>query len=182
MISRRSEFPTVNTFIRSPLGFALKFMALFAVLMAGFEASRGSAFERFVVEQVILGPTVAIINVLSPSEHVDLVGRTIASPASRLHVTRGCEGVEMFLMLVAAIIAFPASLKRRLQGLAVGAVLAYALSVARLCALHFILRYSPTAWEALHGLVLPLAPVLLMALFFMRWSAVGGAPPKLDAA
>jgi hypothetical protein len=38
-------------------------------------------------------------------------------------------------------------------------------------ALHYILRYSPTAWEALHGLILPLGPIILIALYFMRWSA-----------
>ena len=43
-------------------------------------------------------------------------------------------------------------------------------SLTRLMALHYILRYSPSAWEALHGLVLPLGPIILMALFFMYWS------------
>ena len=52
-----------------------------------------------------------------------------------------------------------------------GSIVAYGLSVARLMALHYILRYSPSAWEALHGLVLPLGPLIFMALFFMRWSA-----------
>jgi exosortase/archaeosortase family protein len=87
-----------------------------------------------------------------------------------LNVTRGCEGIEMFLLLVAGILAFPTSWKRRLQGLLFGCVLAYLLSVMRLMALHYILHYSPRAWEALHGLVLPLGPIILMALFFMRWS------------
>ncbi len=45
-------------------------------------------------------------------------------------------------------------------------------------ALHDILRYSPDAWEALHGLVLPLGPILLMAIFFMRWTAVGTQRPS----
>jgi exosortase/archaeosortase family protein len=77
----------------------------------------------------------------------------------------------MFLLLAAGIGAFPASWKRRAQGLLIGTIVAYALSVARLMALHYILRYSPSAWEALHGLVLPLGPIILMALFFMHWSA-----------
>jgi exosortase/archaeosortase family protein len=77
----------------------------------------------------------------------------------------------MFLLLAAGIMAFPASFKRRVLGLLLGSVLAYLLSVARLMALHYILRYSPAAWEALHGLVLPLVPIILIALYFMRWSA-----------
>jgi len=162
---------TIATRATTPLRFALTFILCFAALYAGFEASRGSAFERFVVEDLILAPTTALIERITPNEHAELTsGRVIASPGANLHVTRGCEGIEMFLLLVAGIVAFPASAGRRAQGLLLGCLLAYALSIARLMGLHYILRYSPGAWEALHGLVLPLGPVVLMGLFFLHWS------------
>jgi exosortase family protein XrtM len=155
------------------LRFALTFLIAFTILMGSFEASRGTAFERFVVETIILRPTTALINTVTPQEHVQLIGRTLASPGgSGLRVTRGCEGIEMFLLLIAAIIAFPASPARRLKGLLLGSLLAYALSITRLMLLHYILRYSPTLWESLHGLILPLGPLVVMALFFSRWSSV----------
>ena len=160
----------INTTAASPLAFALKFIFYFALLCGAFEASRGSAFERFVVEDLILAPTTALINGVTPGEHATLAGRVISSPGSNLNVTRGCEGIEMFLLLAAGIGAFPASWKRRAQGLLFGSIVAYALSVARLMTLHYILRYSPDSWEALHGLVLPLGPIILMALFFMHWT------------
>jgi len=167
----------------TPAGFALLFIIGFCVSFGAFEASRGSAFERFVVEDLILVPTTDLINIVTPNEHAQLNGRVIASPGSSLHVTRGCEGIEMFLLLVAAIMAFPATWKQRVQGLLLGCMLAYALSVTRLMALHYILRFSPRAWEALHGLVLPLGPIVLMALFFMRWSDRAAQPrPATHAA
>ena len=154
----------------TPLRFGIKFVIGFAVLMGAFEASRGTLFEKFLVEDLILMPTTHLINAVTPSEHVQLIGRTLSSPASNLRITRGCEGVEMLLLLIAAILAFPASPRHRALGLFFGAILAYALSVTRLMALHYILRHSPRAWEALHGLILPLGPIILMALYFMRWS------------
>jgi exosortase family protein XrtM len=166
----------------SPLRFALKFVILFAVLYAAFEASRGSAFERFVIEDLILAPTAELINAVTPGEQVALVGRTIASTGSNLRVTRGCEGIEMLLLLVAGIVAFPAGVKQRALGLSVGALLAYFLSITRLMALHYILRYSPEAWEALHGLVLPLGPIVIMALYFLHWSAGATRGTALDPA
>jgi exosortase family protein XrtM len=153
------------------LAFGLRFLVYFALLMLAFEASRGTFVERFLVVDCILRPTTALIQAAAPEEQVTLVGRTISSPASSLHVTRGCEGVEIFLLLVAAVVAFPAPWKARLRGLGVGCVLAYLLSVTRLLALHFTLRYTPGAWEALHGLVLPLGPIIVVTLYFMRWSA-----------
>ncbi len=162
----------------TPLRFALTFVLVFAVLMGGFEALRGSAFERVVVEDVILKPTVALINAVTPAEGVRLEGRILVSPdGANLRVIRGCEGIEMFVLLIAAIVAFPASPAMRLRGLLEGALLAYGLSVLRLMALHYVLRYSPTAWEALHGLVLPLGPLLLLGLYFLRWTAAAGAAP-----
>lgn len=150
--------------------FALKFIGIFALLMGIFEASRGSGAERFIVEDVILKPTVALIQGLAPGEQITLVGRNIQSPTSNLHVTRGCEGVEIFLILAAGVLAFPTSWKARLQGLVVGFVLAYILSILRLVALHFILRYDQNAWDSLHGLVLPLGPIVLISLYFLYWS------------
>jgi exosortase family protein XrtM len=159
----------VNT---ASLKFALRFAVGFAILMGAFEASRGTAFERFVIERLILAPTTALINVVTPGEHVELVGRTLVSPdGANLRVTRGCEGIEMFLLLIAAIGAFPAAVERKVRGLLVGAVLAYVLTLARLMVLHYVLHYEPATWEALHGLVLPLGPVLLLSLYFLHWSA-----------
>jgi len=155
----------------TPLRFGFLFVIGFSLLMGGFEAARGTAFEHFVVETLILKPTTSLINFLTPQEHVELIGRTIASSSGSLRVTRGCEGIEMFLLLIAAVLAFPTTLKRRAQGLLFGSVLAYILSVSRLMILHYVLRYSPGLWGALHGLILPLGPVVLMALFFLRWSS-----------
>lgn len=168
----------------APLNFGLRFLAVFALLTLGFELCRGTAFERAVVEEGILVPTVGLINIVTPHEHAVLAARTIlTADGARLHVIRGCEGIELFLLLVAALVAFPASLGRRLHGLALGAVLAYLLSVLRLMALHYTLHYSPGAWEALHGLVLPLAPVALMGLYFLHWTAPTSRalPPELQS-
>lgn len=156
---------------RSPFRFGVVFILSVAILMGAFEASRGSAFERFVVETLILTPTTAIINTVTPAEHVALAGRTLTAPGgANLRVTRGCEGVEMFLLLIAAIVAFPASLRCRARGLLEGSLLAYALTIVRLMTLHYILRYAPQTWEALHGLILPLAPIALLSLYFLHWT------------
>jgi exosortase family protein XrtM len=160
----------------TPLRFAIAFVVIFSLLLGGFEALRGTAVERFLVETVILAPTAWLINTVTPAEQVQLIGRTLVSPdGANLHVTRGCEGVEMLLLLIAAILAFPSTLRQRLQGLLWGALLAYVLSITRLVLLHYILRYSPTLWQALHGLVLPLGPVLIMALYFLHWSRAPAA-------
>ena len=160
----------------TPLRFGIRLILGFVILTGVFEASRGSAFETFLVEDLILAPTVHLIDVVTPKEHVELIGRTLASPGSHLRITRGCEGTEMFLLLLSAILAFPTTLRHRVRGLLWGTSLVYALTVMRLMALHYILRYSPSAWEALHGLVMPLAPIVVIGLYFLRWSGYSPQP------
>jgi len=160
---------------RAGLSFAIKFLTLFALLFGAFEACRGTAVERLLIGRAILSPTAALINLLTPGDPVWVEGHRLIARSSSLRVTRGCEGIEMFLLLGAAIVAFPAPLRSRIRGLLAGGVLAYLLSLARLVALHYTLERSPAAWEALHGLVLPLFPIVLIALYFLSWSARAAA-------
>src|ERR1700737_3869302 len=153
--------------------FACVFAVAFALQFAAFEASRGSYFEKLVIDDLALTPTAALINWLAPAEAVRVDGHSLTTSNSVLRITRGCEGVEMLLLLTAGIFAFPTSPRHRARGFCVGLVIVYALTIARLVLLHFTLRYSAHAWNMLHGLVLPLGPVVLIALYFLHWSAAG---------
>jgi exosortase family protein XrtM len=166
----------------TPLRFALAFLMLSVLLIGGFEVLRGTAVERFLVETLILKPTTSLINVVTPSEHAALIGRKLVSArGATLNVTRGCEGIEMFLLLLAALLAFPASGRQRLHGLLWGSLIAYALSLTRLLLLHYTLTYRPALWEALHGLILPLGPIVVLALYFMHWTAATSAAASRHA-
>jgi exosortase family protein XrtM len=144
--------------------------------MGAFEASRGTAFERFAVEDLIIVPTASVINTLTPKDRVRVDRRTLVSAGSNLTITRGCEGVEVFALLVAAILAYPATLRQRVVGVVVGGALTYVLSLGRLAALHYTLRYYPAAWEASHGIIAPLVPVIAVGLYFSRWLPASSAP------
>jgi exosortase family protein XrtM len=153
------------------LNFVLRFTVLFGLLFAALEGSRGSHLETAVIDDLVLTPTAALINLLSPSEAVRVDGRSLTTAGSVLRITRGCEGTEMLLLLAAGILAFPATPRHRVRGFCIGIAIVYALTLLRLILLHFTLRYSPRAWDLLHGVVLPLGPVLLLALYFLHWSA-----------
>jgi exosortase/archaeosortase family protein len=142
--------------------------------------SRGTAFERFVVEDLVLKPTIGVINLLLPRDSVTLNGRTLSTDRSSLRITRGCEGIEILLMLAAGILAFPASWRHRIIGLAWGVLLSELLSVSRIVALHYTLRHHPQAWESLHGLILPLAPIALVGIFYLRWTSVISSDGRLE--
>jgi exosortase/archaeosortase family protein len=119
------------------LVFGLKFALIFALLFSAFEASRGTRFEEFLIHDGVLWPTASLIDAVAPAERVRVQGRLLVSSGSRLRVTRGCEGVEMLLLLTAGILAFPATAKHRVRGFLSGILIVYALTIARLMLLHF---------------------------------------------
>jgi len=167
----------------SPLRFALRFAVLFAVFAVALQLGRGTAVERLVVDQAVLAPSGYVINRLDPSAGVTRIeGHSLVSPASRLNVVRGCEGIETLLLLAAAVLAFPARWRERLCGLALGGAAAWLASILRLVALHFVLRYRPDLWDALHGFIAPLLPVAVLTLFFLWWSARAAPQPVVPRA
>jgi exosortase family protein XrtM len=163
------------------IGFALRFALLFALLTGLFEWSRGSEFERFVVEGLVLMPTASLINALPGPGPVETRERTLRSAGARLNVLRGCEGLECTLLLVAAMLAYPLGWRRRLWGLLLGVLLALALGVARLALLFVLLRDRPAVFEFTHAAIAPLLPVIVLGLYFLHYTGsrpvVAGAPP-----
>jgi hypothetical protein len=86
----------------------------------------------------------------------------------------------MLMLLAAGILAFPSTAGHRVRGFILGLALVYVLTLTRLALLHVTLRYSPAAWDALHGVVLPLGPVLIIAWYFLMWSAPAATRPMPD--
>jgi exosortase H (IPTLxxWG-CTERM-specific) len=65
-------------------------------------------------------------------------------------IEAGCNGVEAFLVLAAAILAFPAPWKHKLAGLAIGALAIQALNVVRVITLYYLGQWNAQAFEWAH--------------------------------
>jgi exosortase family protein XrtM len=89
----------------------------------------------------------------------------------RLNILPGCEGTELFFLLIAGVIAFPATWRAKLAGLALGLPLVFALNVVRVAGLYVTVRDFPAQFELVHGYVAPTAFVALLGVFFLVWSA-----------
>lgn len=118
----------------------------------------------------------AILNAFG--QHVTTIETTITSvaaiPGARafaVTVNNGCNGIEAMLLLLAAIIAFPATLRARLIGLAIGALVVQLLNEVRIVSLWLIGAYKPGLFDLFHGAVWQIAIVLAAILWFVKWSA-----------
>ena len=109
---------------------------------------------------------------------VIVTGTVISSTRFAVNINNGCNGVEAMLILLASIVAFPASLKARAIGLALGALAIQVLNAVRIITLYLLGAYYPRFFDTFHTAVWQIVIILSAILFFLLWSARVG-PPRL---
>ena len=98
-------------------------------------------------------------------------GKTLQSARNGFAVSieAGCNGIEAAIVLIAAMLAFPAPWKHRAVGIAAGLAAVQALNVVRVVSLFYLGQWSFAAFEWAH-LYLWQALVMLDALIvWMLW-------------
>jgi exosortase H (IPTLxxWG-CTERM-specific) len=65
-------------------------------------------------------------------------------------IAPGCDGIEAVIILVSAIVAFPAPWKHRVVGIAIGFVAIQALNLVRIISLFYLGQWNQTAFDWFH--------------------------------
>jgi exosortase H (IPTLxxWG-CTERM-specific) len=128
-----------------------------------------------------------LVTVFDPS--VMAVGKIMRSTTNGFAVSieAGCNGVEATIVLVAAILAFPAPWKHKLAGLAAGIVAVQGLNVVRVISLFYLGQWNRDWFEWAHLYVwqaLIMLDVLVVWLIWVRTLPRGDAgalPPPAPA-
>jgi exosortase H (IPTLxxWG-CTERM-specific) len=87
-----------------------------------------------------------------------------------VEIQAGCNGIEAYITLIAAIVAFPASWRYRALGLVLGFIAVQALNLVRVVSLFYLGQWNMRAFEIAH-LYLWQALILIDALIvFLFWA------------
>lgn len=111
----------------------------------------------------------ALLNVLG--QQVTVSGTIIRSSRFGVNINNGCNGVEAMLILLASIVAFPASMKARAVGLVLGAIAVQVLNAIRIITLYLLGAYQPKLFDLFHTAVWQILIILSAIAFFLVWSA-----------
>lgn len=84
------------------------------------------------------------------------------APGGGIQILNGCDGTEVWFLLVAALLVFPFGWTRRWVGLLLGTIWVFGLNQMRLLALFYAFRQDPALFNQLHGVVAPM--VLILAI------------------
>ena len=145
----------------------IRFFVLFTVLLVGlFTLEILQPVERLVIlpfTSLVADVSVWLITLFD--DNVIAVSNVIRDKASGfgVRIERGCNGVEALIILFAAIFAFPAPLKNKLIGFAIGFVAIQGLNLVRIISLFYLGQWNQVAFEWFH-LYLWQALIILDAL------------------
>jgi exosortase H (IPTLxxWG-CTERM-specific) len=151
----------------------VRFLALFLVLLAvlfGLELTPW-AQKYFVMPWTnglahFCAQLVALVD-----ESAVATGKVLRSAKNGFAVSieAGCNGIEATIILLAAVLAFPSTIKQKLWGLAIGFVAIQALNVVRIISLFYIGQWNMTAFDWAHLHIWPALIILDALIFFMIW-------------
>lgn len=95
---------------------------------------------------------------------------------SGIAIEAGCNGVEACIMLAAAILAYPSSLRNKVAGLLLGSLAIQALNLVRIISLFYLVGWNAAAFEFAHLYLwqaLIMLDVILVWLVWLRWVTRG---------
>lgn len=98
-------------------------------------------------------------------------GKILRNPSSGFGVSieAGCNGVEAYIVLIAAILAFPSTWKQRLWGLTLGFVAVQGLNVLRIISLFYLGQWNERAFHFGHTYLWQGLIMLDVLAFWLIW-------------
>lgn len=162
--SKSSKTQTHHKEIR----FFIFFILLFFALQTLHYVTRPS-ITPFVVHTLTTSGSSKLINMIAPNENTTPQKEYLTSGHFKLKIARGCEGVEGVIILIAAILAFPAGIKSKLFGITGGIFVLYILNLFRIAGLYYTLKYKPALFDMMHIYVGQTLIILIAFLYFIAW-------------
>jgi len=151
----------------------LRFILLFFVYLAVlFTLEVMQPVDQYVIlpfTAAIAKVSVFIVGLFDP--HAIAYGKVLQSTTGNfaISIERGCNGVEAVIILVSAMLAFPAPWKHRLVGIGLGFIAIQLLNLVRIISLFYLGQWNRVWFDWFH-LYLWQALIVLDALIaFLIW-------------
>ena len=160
-----------------------KFLLRFVVALGAFYllVAIQPVNDHVVVPFTELLVRVSTVLLAAIGEKTQSVGTVIQSSAFAVDVKNGCNGIEAALLLVAAMLAFPASPKQRALGIAGGLAVIQGVNLFRIVSLFWLGVHHRNVFELFHAAVWQTALILLAVGIFLAWSRFAGGGGPVEA-
>ena len=140
------------------------------------------------VQEAVIHPFTAVLADVSTAvilpfdETVIAQGRILrdATTGFAVSIAAGCNGVEAAIVLIAGIVAFPASIQHKVIAILAGFLFVQALNIVRIISLFYLGQWNYTVFEWFHLYLWPvliMLDVLVVFAIYLQW--LGKRHPEL---
>lgn len=158
------------------------FVVCYLALQWGYAQCSGTAIERFVLVNLGSQPAALLIDLLQPALQATSVGTRVLAPGGLgVNINNGCEGTDLYFLLLAAFAAVALPWKTRCLGLSLGLIVSFVLNQVRIIALFFAQRSDHALFDLLHTTMAPVLLVIALGLYFHTWLYVCRRPAHTSA-
>jgi exosortase H (IPTLxxWG-CTERM-specific) len=143
-----------------------------AVLVSLFAAELWGPVQDAVVSPwtgVLATVSAGLLRIFDGS--IQATGALVRSAATSkgVLIEAGCNGVEACLILVAGVVAYPASVRMRLVGIGLGFLAIQVMNLLRVISLFFLVGYSEAMFNFVHLYVWQVLIVLDVLVVWLLW-------------
>lgn len=157
-----------------------KFVGLFALLMVVFYACTFIPLleKRILPSYMKLNASISagILSVFG--EGARAKGTSVSSPRYSVDIRHGCDAVEPTALFVAAVLAFPATMRSKIPGIVAGSIILAMINLVRIITLFYTGIYYPSAFNIMHEDIWQSLFILLSLLLWIVW-AMWATSPKV---
>ncbi len=148
-----------------------KFLIRFALFLVGFYAL---VAVQPVNDAVVVPFTAFLVKVSAGllhviGEQVLTRGTVIQSALFAVDVKNGCNGIEATLLLLAAMLAFPAPARARAAGIAIGLAAIQGVNLVRIVSLFWLGAHRRDMFDLFHAAIWQTMLILLAVGIFLAW-------------
>ena len=155
-------------------------MAKFLLIFCGVLGSLFAIEMLNPVQQAVIQPFTGLLAKISTAvivpfdDTVIAQGRILrdATTGFAVSIEAGCNGVEAAIVLVAGIVAFPASVQHKVIAILAGFVFVQALNIVRIISLFYLGQWNYTVFEWFHLYLWPvliMLDVLVVFAIYLQW-------------
>ena len=158
--------------IETPKKPGLLFVARFlgALLVFYVVSALGPVNDHVVVPFTEFVVAASAFLLRSLHQPVDVAGTVLRSPNFALDVHNGCNGVEAMMILAAAMLAFPSTLRSRVAGLLAGSAAIQIVNLLRVASLVWLGEHHRKYFDFVHVGVWQSIVILAAVSMFIFWS------------
>ena len=163
-----------------------RFLLIFCGVLGGLFVVEMLKPVQEAVIQPFTGLLAALNAIILPFDDTVIAqGRILRDATSgfAISIEAGCNGVEAAIVLIAGIVAFPASIKHKVLAILAGFFFVQALNIVRIVSLFYLGQWNYTVFEWFHLYLWPvliMLDVLVVFAIYLQW--LGKQHPEVTPA